>query len=165
MGEGRGSRCCSRSRRSSSVCRRRPSWPRPRRRGHRWSRRPVRSPSPTEGRCSRSLTRTGSAIPSRLRFPISTRVTPEPLSGAQSLPMQGGLNLCEVGPDQAAYLARVFPQQVNEREPDGAWTDVRGDLDPTRQLLERQESRRRHPVLHRCLERTPRTVRVNQGGR
>jgi RHS repeat-associated protein len=71
--------------------------------------------------------------PQQVELPLPARVAlNQPPSGAKSLPTQGGpsFNVFGVGPDRAAHLAQVFTQQVNEREPDGAWTDVRSHLDP-----------------------------------
>lgn len=35
-----------------------------------------------------------------------------------------------VGPDNAAHVAQVFSQDVNVRQPNGTWTDVRNTLHP-----------------------------------
>jgi RHS repeat-associated protein len=71
--------------------------------------------------------------PRQAPVPVPRWVRPDqPPPGAKLLPSQGGsdFNVYGVGPDHTAHVAQLFPGQVNERQSNGDWTDVRSDLQP-----------------------------------
>ncbi len=71
--------------------------------------------------------------PKEVPITLPRSVSPDRLMpGATRLPSMGGpnFNVFGVGPDAAAHVAQVFPQDVNYRAASGSWEDLRSRVVP-----------------------------------